>query len=474
MKNIILMIFVVLSMLLGITVQGSAYQRVQRNPYIISIMDVGKNITVNDRYTTPVNVDAKYSNGAMKNVKVYWESKKIDTSVPGLYKIYGTAMGYSKKVTFLLTVNKKELGIMDIPDYGSSINQFSMFIYKPSVITATMEDSTQKQVPVTWDEDNIDTSIVGKYVILGTVKNYSKRVKMNVTIVSFEPEYTYSKFENARDFIMLSNTLDATQEISDFSPVDSIYLNFKLINSGTDPSLTVPALDIMLDDNKIELTNYSTHSEGDTIIFKNVLIGRVKQGKHKLSICINKDHSIPESNYEDDSTAIDFTVSTASELSKDYFTDKIGGYRFKLPNRWVMKPVANKPQNCISISQFIEENNGQAFIGWSVYTTNIKQLTEDIVSYLSDYIVQNTLSPTNKFKEESRKTILVNNDTGYQINYEGEYIDENNQTNALSEQVYMILHNDKLYVGCYAVGGELKEDYGEMLNNSMKTFEFTN
>ncbi|MEN6350268.1 MAG: cadherin-like beta sandwich domain-containing protein [Syntrophomonas sp.] len=52
----------------------------------------------------------------------------------------------------------------------------------PTVVTATMSNGTTKQVPVNWNTDNPDTSIVGVVTINGTVPGYANPVRLILAV----------------------------------------------------------------------------------------------------------------------------------------------------------------------------------------------------------------------------------------------------------------------------------------------------
>lgn len=468
---ILLMTFL---MVLTFSYECTAYQNVQKKITITSIDNVGANIIAGESYSVPSTVLARYSNGSTKNVKVSWENKKLDTSAEGTYKINGVVAGYNKKVVFILVVNKKIDIIKDIPDISINVNQYTSVVYTPSVITAIMEDGTKKSVPIVWENYNIDTSKVGNNVIYGTVQNYNKKVKYTVIIDSYESDYKFQKLDNNDNYILLSNKTDSSASETNFTQNDLIYLSWEIINTGTGDSSIFPELNIMLDNNKIDMYNYQTISDVKSTLFKNIPLGKLKTGKHRLTISINPDHSIPELNYNDNSTDIEFTVSMDTELSNDYYIDTTGGYQFKLPNLWGAKMEDTKPDGCISLIDYKVENNDYDFMVLGVYNTNVQQLTDAIATNLSGIIIKNMLTTATKFQEDSRKKISLNGNDAYDLTFSGEIKDQNDITVPLTEHVYAIIHNNRLFLAYAFVSGEMQNEYIDLLSKSIQTLIVTN
>jgi len=127
----------------------------------------------------PSSVKAVYSNGSIKNVNVKWDT--VDTQTPGEKVVRGTISGSDVKAIAVVTVNEKKASISKIEDINVAIDQDSDYTL-PKKVSASFDDGTKNDVEVVWDTDQVDTSKTGTFVIEGTVKGYSSKVKLNLTI----------------------------------------------------------------------------------------------------------------------------------------------------------------------------------------------------------------------------------------------------------------------------------------------------
>ncbi|MFL0195601.1 N-acetylmuramoyl-L-alanine amidase [Clostridium sp. WILCCON 0269] len=75
-----------------------------------SISDLSDNITVGNEYSLPISVQATMSDGSSRKVGIIWNSSTVDSSKDGTFTYKGTAPGYSKQVTFTLTIAKGTSG----------------------------------------------------------------------------------------------------------------------------------------------------------------------------------------------------------------------------------------------------------------------------------------------------------------------------------------------------------------------------
>jgi hypothetical protein len=308
-KRIPIIFLIGLIITLGISIEGAAYQLAPKIPVIASIEDISKTIKVGDSYTIPANVDAKYSDGKTKSVKVSWEKKKLDTSVAGVFKFSGTVSGYKKKVNLLVTVKENEAVIQNVPDVYVKINQYLYVFYPPGMVSAVMKNGTTKEVIVNWEDNNIDTSKVGDNVIYGTVDNYGQKVKCIVTVVSYESDFTIIKSDKWDSSYILSKSAGATHSDKEFTQNDTIYFSCAFTNLGTGDSAIDPRLDVLLDDKKIDNIDDIQTTKDELSTLCDVPLVMLSPGKHTLSIRINGDEAIPELNYNNNSTDIDFDVS---------------------------------------------------------------------------------------------------------------------------------------------------------------------
>ena len=76
---------------------------------ISSISNLSDSITTGSKYSLPTSVQATMSDGTSKKVSIMWSPNTVDTSKVGTFTYKGTAEGYSKTVTFTLTVKAKQI-----------------------------------------------------------------------------------------------------------------------------------------------------------------------------------------------------------------------------------------------------------------------------------------------------------------------------------------------------------------------------
>ncbi|OBR91769.1 N-acetylmuramoyl-L-alanine amidase LytC precursor [Clostridium ragsdalei P11] len=76
---------------------------------VSSISNLSDSIIVGSKYSLPTSVQAIMSDGTSKKVSIVWNSNTVDTSKAGIFTYKGTAAGYSKTVTFTLTVKAKQV-----------------------------------------------------------------------------------------------------------------------------------------------------------------------------------------------------------------------------------------------------------------------------------------------------------------------------------------------------------------------------
>ncbi|NMM61465.1 cell wall-binding repeat-containing protein [Clostridium sp. P21] len=145
---------------------------------VASIQNVTDTIIQNEKYTPRPTMVVTASDGSKKEVSVDWNLTKINTSKPGLYTFTGTIHGTDKTVFSTLIVKPIPYKIDDLVKTASSRNFYNL----PTTVEAQMTDGTKTQVPVTWDYGTQSGNKPGVYVFNGTVDNYSKKVKLTLTV----------------------------------------------------------------------------------------------------------------------------------------------------------------------------------------------------------------------------------------------------------------------------------------------------
>lgn len=145
---------------------------------VASVENITDTILQNEKYTPRPTMIVTASDGSKKEVNVDWNLTKINTSKPGIYNFTGTIHGTDKTVIATLRVNPIPYKIDDLSLTASSRQFFNV----PSTVTAQMTDGTKTQVPVSWDYGTQSGNKLGVYVFYGTVDNYSKKVKLTLTV----------------------------------------------------------------------------------------------------------------------------------------------------------------------------------------------------------------------------------------------------------------------------------------------------
>ncbi|AKN33941.1 cell surface protein [Clostridium carboxidivorans P7] len=145
---------------------------------IASIDNITDTIVQNEKYTPRPTMIVTASDGSKKEVNVDWNLTKINTSKPGIYTFTGTIHGTDKTVLATLRVKPIPYKIDDLTKTAVSRQFFNV----PSTVEAQMTDGTKTQVPVTWDYGTQSGNKPGVYVFYGTVDNYSKKVKLTLTV----------------------------------------------------------------------------------------------------------------------------------------------------------------------------------------------------------------------------------------------------------------------------------------------------
>lgn len=82
-------------------INGSIAFNSSPNSYV---KEISVYIYQNERITLPKSVQARFSNGKVENVNVYWETNSLDTSKIGVFTIDGSTPGYRSKVKFTANI----------------------------------------------------------------------------------------------------------------------------------------------------------------------------------------------------------------------------------------------------------------------------------------------------------------------------------------------------------------------------------
>lgn len=135
----------------------------------------------NENYDLPKTVIATMSDGSEKDFDVTWETNSVDTSQPDKVLIEGTVKDYSKKAQLYLTIEKETVHISEFNDIEDTVEQYGEYAV-PQTIKVKMSDNTEKEVPVKWNTNKIDTSNVGEFNFQGTIDGVDDKVNLKLTV----------------------------------------------------------------------------------------------------------------------------------------------------------------------------------------------------------------------------------------------------------------------------------------------------
>ncbi len=145
---------------------------------VASTQNITDTIIQNEKYIPRPTMVITASDGTKKEVNVDWNLTKINTSKPGIFTLTGTIHGTDKTVFTTLMVKPIPYKIDDLVKTANS----RVFFTVPTTIEAQMTDGSKSQVPVTWDYGTQSGNKPGVYIFNGTVANYTKKVKLTLTV----------------------------------------------------------------------------------------------------------------------------------------------------------------------------------------------------------------------------------------------------------------------------------------------------
>ena len=156
------------------------------------------NITIeknkNEAFIMPLKVQATLSpmsgtEELLGEVEVLSWERNLDTLNPGTYTAQGISQRYLdefgsyKQFTLTLIVSDTPTAtIQSISTLFQSVLRGGTYNL-PSHVVAYMSDGSQQSVPVSWNTNVVDTSVVGTRTITGTVSGYSNPVILELNIV---------------------------------------------------------------------------------------------------------------------------------------------------------------------------------------------------------------------------------------------------------------------------------------------------
>lgn len=148
-----------------------------------------------------------------------------------------------------------EIKVKEVEDLVATVEQFEAYTL-PTTVIATLSDLSTLEVPVTWDK-TVDTTEIGMFEFLGTVKNYDKQVKLTLTVEAApEAQMKIKSIIQPQDVIVEYGTEVGTLPLP--NQVSVILEN--------DTEVEVPV--------NWDTTNYDGHTSGTYILSGELSLGR--------------------------------------------------------------------------------------------------------------------------------------------------------------------------------------------------------
>lgn len=85
--------------------------------------------------------------------------------------------------------------IESVSSLDFSLTQYDSFEL-PSTITAYLDNGTEKEVAIKWNENTIDMNGVGEYEVNGVIEEYNYDVTLKLTVVKFVPNITTNSYSS--------------------------------------------------------------------------------------------------------------------------------------------------------------------------------------------------------------------------------------------------------------------------------------
>jgi tetratricopeptide (TPR) repeat protein len=216
---------------------------------IASIENINSSIKQNDKYSLPLKVTAKMTDGSTRDVDVTWSPSGVDTSKAGSYSYQGTVSGYNNKIK--LTLNIKSLQNDD--NYTEGINLSTEEISK---IRAFINTFIWRRM-FTIDINNISDSELVNFGIWQNYHDNSKALKVQGDDCYLDKSYvieTVKKYFNKDIKVLASEYYKFDGKGYTFTPADGemVYsvAEFKVIDIGSGQYQVIGKLDFEMDDTK--------------------------------------------------------------------------------------------------------------------------------------------------------------------------------------------------------------------------------
>lgn len=172
-----------------------------------------------------------------------------------------TVSDVSGEITDQMIITVKEPTIQSIENLTTEITQYDHYTL-PETITAKMSNDTTQEVLVSWETDEIDTSIIGTNLIKGIVEGYDGTITLNLVIKEYDPQlqtnaYSAVTVNNVGRQLSLSMRNNGTKPIN----IDKI----EIYEQGSLSSTYTPQ---QLSSSGIETVVYPNENWGMSISYK--------------------------------------------------------------------------------------------------------------------------------------------------------------------------------------------------------------
>lgn len=99
------------------------------------------------------------------------------------------------EITDDLVISVTEPTIENIENLTDTVTQHEDYEL-PTSVTAAMSNGTTRELPVSWEEVDIDTSTLGTVEINGTLEGYDELVTLSLTIEEYDPQLRTNAYSN--------------------------------------------------------------------------------------------------------------------------------------------------------------------------------------------------------------------------------------------------------------------------------------
>ncbi len=138
-------------------------------------------VILGNEVVLPATVKATFLNGSTKDVKVTWNTDKLDVTKVGDYTLTGSVEGTEDTVT--VTVHIVADYIVKVADSFAEIEYLNKKFTLPETVTATYASGATTAAAVTWNTSDIDVSSLGTtFNVEGTVEDYEGKANLKVTV----------------------------------------------------------------------------------------------------------------------------------------------------------------------------------------------------------------------------------------------------------------------------------------------------